>query len=287
MASGLYGYYDIEEEYVVYIGKDMYIDTQNRDRQHHLKSRYDVQKINQVVQNNPNRYVYFIFFKGNYTREELNIFEKEAIKIFKTFKYDNIDRKVFNFTKGGDGSLGICKPYSVSKSSISGFQILSKQNNKAIKRCVNKDKLLYLVDCLNNGTMTENDVKNYNLNPWTYVISKDGYGGFQIYGKNYKVIKRCVQKHKLEPIIQKLNNNIITEEEASDIKIELDFIFTISKAGDFYAIHDKNRKRIKQCKDKNKLDIICRALNCGQISVEEVDSVYGVNKVLKKIRGDV
>lgn len=285
MTSGLYGYYDTKEEYVVYIGKDMHIDAQKRNKEHHSKSMYGAQKINQVVQNNPNRYVYFKFFEGNYTRAELNTFEKEAIDIFQTFKYDNVDKKVFNFTKGGDGSLGICTPYSISKSSTSGFQILSKQNNKPIKRCVNKNKLFYLIDCLNNGTMTEDDVKKYNLNPWRYTISKDGHGGFQIYGKNHKVIKRCIQKDKLKSIVQKLNNNDITEEEVSNIKIELDFIFTVSKSGKYYVIHDKNRKRIKQCKDKNKLDVICNALNHGQISIEEVSSVYGTNKILKKIGG--
>lgn len=285
MTSGLYGYYDTEEEYVVYIGKDMHIDVQKRNKEHYLKSRYDVQKINQVVQNNPNRYIYFKFFEGDYTREELNTFEKEAIEVFQTFKYDNINKKVFNFTKGGDGSLGVRTPYSISKASISGFQILSKQNNKPIKRCVNKNKLFYLVDCLNNGTMTEDDVKNYNLNSWEYIVSKDGHGGFQIYGRDHKVIKRCIQKDKLESIAWKLNNNIITEKEASDIKIKLGFIFTVSKSGKYYAIHDKNRKKIKYCKNKNKLDIICNALNHGQISVEEVSSVYGVDKILKKIRG--
>lgn len=30
MTSGLYGYYDTKEEYVVYIGKDMHIDVQKK-----------------------------------------------------------------------------------------------------------------------------------------------------------------------------------------------------------------------------------------------------------------
>lgn len=102
MTNGIYGYYDTKNQYVVYIGQDSYINEEKRHREHLSPSMYDRQHINRILQNNPSRYIYFNFVEGNYTQDEIDNFEKEAIKLFKTYKYDYPKRNVFNFTPGGD-----------------------------------------------------------------------------------------------------------------------------------------------------------------------------------------
>lgn len=105
--NGIYGYWDNIKGYVAYIGKDSYIDdNNNRDKVHNRPSAYNVQSINRAVQNNPERYEYFVLTEGDFSDKELNEMESQAIAIFKTFKYDYPERSVFNFTKGGDGSTG-------------------------------------------------------------------------------------------------------------------------------------------------------------------------------------
>ena len=102
MTNGIYGYYDVKNQYVVYIGQDAHIDKKKRHKDHLSPSNYDGQHINRVLQNNPDRYVYFKFIKGDYAQDEIDDLEKEAIKLFKTYKYDYPERNVFNFTIGGD-----------------------------------------------------------------------------------------------------------------------------------------------------------------------------------------
>lgn len=102
MSNGIYGYYDTKNQYVIYIGQDAHIDKEKRHKDHLSPSNYDGQHINRVLQNNPDRYVYFKFVEGNYIQDEIDDFEKEAIKLFKTYKYDYPERNVFNFTPGGD-----------------------------------------------------------------------------------------------------------------------------------------------------------------------------------------
>ena len=102
MSNGIYGYYDTKNQYVVYIGQDVHIDKEKRHKEHLRPSCYDRQHINRVLQNNPDRYVYFKFVEGNYSQHEIDDFEKEAIKLLKTYKYDYPERSVFNFTPGGD-----------------------------------------------------------------------------------------------------------------------------------------------------------------------------------------
>lgn len=97
--NGIYGYWDTEKECVVYIGKDSNISTNNRHKEHHRSSKYDEQQINRVLQNNKERYTYFILCDGYFTEEELNELEEEAIAIFDTYYGYG-----FNFTKGGDGT---------------------------------------------------------------------------------------------------------------------------------------------------------------------------------------
>lgn len=140
MTSGIYGYYDKEKEHVCYVGKDNNIDNKNNRHNKHLHPLYyNSQPFNRVLQNNPNRYDYFILAKGEFSNNELNDMEKQAIKIFKTYRYDYPEYSVFNFTKGGDGSIGykhtdnakkkMSKIHKGKKISQKHREILSKKNS--------------------------------------------------------------------------------------------------------------------------------------------------------------
>lgn len=171
--TGLYGYYDTVNKYVVYIGKDADIGNNKRYNDHKSPSRYGEQIINKVVQNNLDRYTYFKFIEGEYDDETLNELEKEAIRIFKTYKYDYPDRNVFNFTRGGDGNgNGQDSPnwreknYKVIKSGMDrGKQqyCISGRRGKKIKYSINKEKLEELTHKLNNKKISEKEVKNIQL----------------------------------------------------------------------------------------------------------------------------
>ena len=109
MSKGIYGYFDIENNYWAYIGKDSNIDKNSRRYDHRNPSTYNRQKINQTIQNNPDRYIYHILLEvpESFSTEEINDLEKHYINLLKTFKYDYPNKSVFNFTKGGEGLNGI------------------------------------------------------------------------------------------------------------------------------------------------------------------------------------
>lgn len=106
--KGIYGYYDNKNEMIVYIGKDSYMHENRRKQGHEMPSTYNNQQINRVIQNNPKRYTYcpLIELDDTFTNNDLNELEIYFIELFKTYKYDNMEKNVFNFTKGGEGSVG-------------------------------------------------------------------------------------------------------------------------------------------------------------------------------------
>ena len=105
--NGIYGYYDTQNEYVAYIGKDSNIDENKRHSVHISPACYDKQQINRVIQNNPYRYQYFVLCRGNFSDAELNNMEIQAIDIFGTYYHESKNKSVFNYTKGGDGTRGL------------------------------------------------------------------------------------------------------------------------------------------------------------------------------------
>ena len=94
--NGIYLYYDTKKNSVVYIGKDSNIDKKTRHRAHMSGKK---QQFDKILQNNPDRYKYVVFCEGNFSNEELNNLEIQAIKLFNTFYRED----AFNFTEGGDG----------------------------------------------------------------------------------------------------------------------------------------------------------------------------------------
>lgn len=106
--QGIYGYKDLKTGYIVYIGRDSYIDKNNRKLYHMRAKGQKRQQIDKVLQKNPDRYEYFVIKKGEYSEEDLNTLEKHYIDFYGTYR--NHKRKGlnygFNFTIGGDGSVG-------------------------------------------------------------------------------------------------------------------------------------------------------------------------------------
>ena len=98
--SGLYGYWDNIKKRVIYIGQAK--DIERRLNAHMNKSRYDAQPINQILQNNPERYESFILADGEFTTDELNELEYEAVEMFKTNRYKYPENEGFNFRDGGN-----------------------------------------------------------------------------------------------------------------------------------------------------------------------------------------
>ena len=113
MTKGIYCYLDIEQDKIVYIGKDSHIDKNQRHKDHYKQCNYNIQKINQVLQNNLNRYKYYVLWTiDDCTDNHLN-----QMEIYFINKYN----PKFNFTKGGDGISGF-------KHSEESKQKMSKNN---------------------------------------------------------------------------------------------------------------------------------------------------------------
>lgn len=96
---GIYGYFDTDRNEIVYIGKDSNITKKERHISHFKPSQYNVQHINKVLQNNPNRYIYKeIYICPPYlTDDDFNGLERWYIQSI---------NPLFNFTEGGDGISG-------------------------------------------------------------------------------------------------------------------------------------------------------------------------------------
>lgn len=95
--KGIYAYKDNKTNEIVYIGKDSHLYKKARHIQHYSESRKSHQKINNILQSNPERYTYIeiIHLNSDTSNEELDGFE---------IRYINLFKPKFNFTIGGDGA---------------------------------------------------------------------------------------------------------------------------------------------------------------------------------------
>ena len=94
---GIYAYIDNLNNEIIYVGKDMRINTKRRHNEHYAPSRYDEQPINRILQNNPDRYTYQVLVWDVPDPITLNALEIQYISHLKP---------KFNFTNGGDGICG-------------------------------------------------------------------------------------------------------------------------------------------------------------------------------------
>lgn len=104
MTNGIYCYIDKKTNKVVYVGKDSYIDKNERHKQHYQKSRYNRQPINRILQNNPGRYQYKVLKESNFSENLLKALEIIYIQRYNTFRPKT--NHGWNFSMGGDGILG-------------------------------------------------------------------------------------------------------------------------------------------------------------------------------------
>lgn len=135
ITKGIYCYIDNKNNDIVYVGKDSSIDKNVRHKSHLSPSRYNYQKINQILQNNIDRYSYHILAFDVDTEERLNALEIQYIRQLKP---------KFNFTEGGDGIKGWkhsedTKINKISKTishqrNTTGFYRVSKAYDKNFKK---------------------------------------------------------------------------------------------------------------------------------------------------------
>ena len=116
---GIYCYQDtLNNNEIVYIGKDSRIATNQRDRDHRNPSKYNAQQFNKILQNNPKRYKYKVL--KSWLRNEYHENLSNVLEILYIRRY----APKFNFTIGGDGQLGRT-PWNKGKT-------LSKETRKKI-----------------------------------------------------------------------------------------------------------------------------------------------------------
>ena len=100
MTVGIYCYIDKKDNSIIYIGKDSNICKNRRHRDHLMPYSYKLQKINQVLQNNPGRYKYVVL--KSWAKNKFNKNLANALEILYIKRYS----PKFNFTKGGEGISG-------------------------------------------------------------------------------------------------------------------------------------------------------------------------------------
>ena len=172
MTKGIYGYFDIKNKEVVYIGKDSNIDKNVRKYAHMKPSQYDRQPINMIVQNNPERYKYAVIYVCPFHLNEvdLNGLEMQYIQALKP---------KFNFTEGGEGRFG-SKVSSETRMKLSEI-------NKGKAAGKNNPRWIDYARVVKRGKSSTTGKKQYCLK----------YDG--------KVIKWSVNKEKLDKIAEEIN----------------------------------------------------------------------------------
>lgn len=208
--NGIYGYWDTKKECVVYIGKDSNISINRRHKDHHNPSKYDVQRINRILQNNKGRYTYFILCDGYFTEEELNQLEEEAIAIFNTYYGYG-----FNFTKGGDG-VSICEE---------DHYLYGKHHKKSTRKKTSKSLNttgFYRVIKQNASHVTQGFV-------WSYQ--------YYIDGKRKKINRVCLSN--LEKVVRDKNLDwFIIDEEKAQKSLEEDEYDICYRGGHKHTLWD-------------------------------------------------
>lgn len=153
---GVYMYLDKYKQEIVYIGVDSHINYQQRHKHHINPNNYNQQQINRVLQNNLGRYKYLEYCKVE-TEEQMLQIEFDLINLY---------RPRFNFEHGG-----IRKhfkedfKYNVSKRGMNknGDKIIYRiysRNHTDLVQSVDKKMLDLICGLLNNGEISEEDIKN-------------------------------------------------------------------------------------------------------------------------------
>ena len=151
---GIYKYVDNETGDIVYIGKDSHIDKTRRHKEHLNRSQYSKQVFNRVLQNNPERYSYSVWYHVT-SVEEMNQLEFDLINLY---------RPKFNFHHGGCSKLIDRNfKYTVTKYGVNrkGKQkyAINDVNQKPILQSIDSEYLKGIALQLNNGDLTPSQAK--------------------------------------------------------------------------------------------------------------------------------
>lgn len=285
MSKGIYCYIDKTTNKVIYIGKDSHIDKNQRHKQHHQKCNYKEQEVNQVLQNNPNRYLYKVLEEDINDKNILNELEIKYIQKFKPF---------FNFTAGGDGidsetaqkfwnsekGMKIREEHSVRFSGENNPMFGKTPWNKGIPRPQElKDRLSEM----NSGE------KHPQWKDHPRIVKQGIRNGKQNYGirHNGETVLSSIYKDKLEVELQRLieegnnytpptkryvgNRKWNTGENHHGFKnyARVRKIGTTNNNEPKYGLIIPNGKSCYS-KDKKHLDNLCEKYNQGLIDSEEV-----------------
>lgn len=191
MSAGIYCYKDsLNNDSIVYIGKDSNIDRHKRHIEHSAPSKYNAQPFNRVLQNNPYRYDYEVICEAeHYSDVYLNCLEKGLIKVY---------NPKFNYTNGGDGVRGFkhsdenLKRMSESQKGEKGYWY-GKHFSESTRRKMSESR--------------KGD-KNPNWKDFPRIVKKGFCRGKQRYALRYngKTIKESVFLEKLELSLEELLN---------------------------------------------------------------------------------
>lgn len=228
----------------MYVGGS--VDIEKRFQEHQRGDNTDVQAIDRaIIKYGKDNFIYQIITELPADWDIIRKHEIYWIKFYNTFN----DRRHYNLTDGGEGRSGYKKPkelfeYTVTKYNKKHGFAINKQNGKPLIRCVLKEKLFPICEALNNKIIEENDV---------------------------------TEAYNIDCILDFLNGK--------KDSIQKGFFYHVNKFGKSgFRILNKKYDTIKVCKDKNKLNIVCDALNAGKINEEQVKSIWGVDKVIELIQ---
>jgi hypothetical protein len=241
------------------------------------------------LQNNPNRYEYGVFIKGNINSDLLNAFEMVFIQRH---------NPLFNFTKGGDGALGY-KHTLESLEKMSGknhhlygkstpYDIKQKISNTLKGRIISNDhanKISMAMQCHNvsDETKKKMSINHCDVNgdknpryrhdvPMGEILFKEWKNGLSIsvlakkYDCSYSLIQRRIRKYVKENNLENERKKIISLLKAKgknttgifriyktkDNSIEQGFIWCFYDKEHFYKSVDL--RDVKKWVEDNKLD---------------------------------
>lgn len=216
---GVYYYVDTLTGKIDYIGLDSHIDMGKRKQAHLMKSRRNKQPFNRVLQNNPERWEYYVgaILPDYETTRQL---EKDLIAYHSPR---------FNFKDGGEGWINPHFEYRVSKAGIDTYTqkqkygIRSRLSHDFLIVSFDKSKLETLSDKLNAELLSELDVKKR-----TYNVCKSGrtghgtqrYGIYQTANDSRNFLIRSTDIELVKKARDMLNNDLITPNELKEMSIK-------------------------------------------------------------------
>jgi hypothetical protein len=205
---GIYCYKDTQKNNeIVYIGKDSYINKHKRHTYHNAPSCYNNQQINRVLQNNPNRYKYEVL--KAWDKKKYNEKLASALEIIYIRRYNPI----FNFTKGGEGLLGVKLSEETRKkiSNAKKGKSFSEEHKQNLSKAL-KGRKLSPEHCKNMGDARKGEL-NSSFKGYFRIIKNGTRAGKQYYAivkvKKDGVVK---QSNSINKLIEWFKTNYPDEE---------------------------------------------------------------------------